>query len=154
METSPNLPALMITGRGNEGIAAKALCLGVSNYIVKDSQQSNINFLWSVILHLEHRLEIEPTMRKSAGALKESQEQSKQQFLTLLDTAERYEHQARELASLAEELPMANERLTAFANHDELTGLPNSWLCKDCLKVAIATARHSDAEVAFLCVDF
>ena len=49
---------------------------------------------------------------------------------------------------------MANERLTAFANHDELTGLPNSWLCKDCLKVAIATARHSDAEVAFIHVDF
>ena len=144
----------MITGRGNEGIAAKALCLGVSNYIVKDSQQSNINFLWSVILHLERRLELEPTMRKSAGALKEPQEQSKQQFLTLLDTAERYEHQARELASLAEELPMANERLTAFANHDELTGLPNSWLCKDSLKVAIATARHSDAEVAFICVYF
>ena len=93
-------------------------------------------------------------MRKSAGALKETQEQSKQQILTLLDTAERYEHQARELTSLAEELPMANERLTAFANHDELAGLPNSWLCKDCLKVAIATARHSDAEVAFICVDF
>ena len=110
----------MITGRGNEGIAAEALCLGVSNYIVKDSQQSSTNFLSSVILHLERSLEIEPTMRKSAGALKESQEHSKQQFLTLLDTAERYEHQARELASLAEELPMANERLTAFANHDEL----------------------------------
>ena len=30
----------MITGRGNEGIAAEALCLGVSNYIVKDSQGS------------------------------------------------------------------------------------------------------------------
>ncbi|MEC8136672.1 MAG: hypothetical protein VX107_10990 [Pseudomonadota bacterium] len=44
METSPNLPALMITGRGNEGIAAKALCLGVSNYIVKDSRQSYLNF--------------------------------------------------------------------------------------------------------------
>ena len=59
-------------------------------------------------------------MRKSAEALKKSQEQSKYQFLTQLDTAERYEHQARELASLAEELPVANERLTAFANHDEL----------------------------------
>ena len=139
-ETGPNLPALMITGRGNEGIAAKALCLGVSNYIVEDSQQSYISFVSSVILHLERRLEIEPTMRKSAGALKELQDQSKQQILTLLDTAERYERRARELASLAEELPAANEQLTAFANHDELTGLPNSWLRKDCLKVAIATA--------------
>ena len=82
-----------------------------------------------MILHLERSLEIEPTMRKSAGALEESQEQSKQQFLTLLDTAERYEDQARELASFAEELPVANERLTAFANPDELTGLPNLWLC-------------------------
>ena len=81
METSPNLPALMITGRGNEGIAAEALCLGVSNYIVKDSQESYVNLLPSVILHLERLSEIEPTMRKSAGALKESQ--SKKKFLSL-----------------------------------------------------------------------
>tara|TARA_B100000676_G_C17984303_1_gene790966 strand:- start:368 stop:1405 length:1038 start_codon:yes stop_codon:yes gene_type:complete len=154
LETDPNLPVLMITGRGNEGIAAEALRLGVSNYIVKDSQESYVDLLPSVILHLERRLEIESIMRKSAEALKESQEQSKQQFLTQLDTAERYEHQARELASLAEELTVANERLTAFANHDELTGLPNSRLCKDRLKVAIATARRSDAEVAFIHVDF
>ena len=78
----------------------------------------------------------------------------KDECLTKFDTAERYEHQARELASLAEELPVANERLTAFANYYELTGLPNLRLRKDRLKVAIATARHSDAEVAFIHVDF
>ena len=63
----------MITGRGNEGIAAEALCLGGSNYIVKDSQGSYVNLLPSVILHLKRRLEIEPNMRKSTEALKESQ---------------------------------------------------------------------------------
>ena len=68
---------LIITERGNEGIAAEALCLGVSNYIVKDSQGSYVNLLPSAILHLKRRLEIEPTMRKSTEALKESQEQSK-----------------------------------------------------------------------------
>jgi len=150
----PNLPVLMITGRGNENIAAEALRIGVSNYIVKDSQESYVDLLPSVVLHLERRLEIESIMRKSADALRESQEQSKQQFLTQLDTAERYENQARELASLAEELTVANERLLAFANHDELTGLPNARLCKDRLKIAIATARRSDAEVAFIHVDF
>ena len=67
----------MITGRGNEGIAAEALCLGDSNCIVKDSQGSHVNLLPSVILHLKRRLEIEPIMRKSTEALKESQEQSK-----------------------------------------------------------------------------
>ena len=55
-EIDPNLPVLMITGRDNEGIAAEVLCLGVSNYIVKDSQQSSTNLLPSVILHLETAL--------------------------------------------------------------------------------------------------
>ena len=63
----------MITGRDNEGIAAEVLCLGVSNYIVKDSQGSYVNLLPSVILHLNRRLEIEPTMRKSTEVLKVSQ---------------------------------------------------------------------------------
>ena len=67
----------MITGRDNEGIAAEVRCLGVSNYIVKDSQGSYVNLLPSVILHLKRRLEIEPIMRKSTEALRKSQEQSK-----------------------------------------------------------------------------
>ena len=67
----------MITGRDNEGIAAEVLCLGVSNYIVKDSQEPYVNLLPSVILHLKRRLEIESIMRKSTEARKESQYQSK-----------------------------------------------------------------------------
>lgn len=61
--------------------------------------------------------------------------------------------QARELASLAEELTIANERLAKFANEDELTGLANDRLCKDRLQVAIATARRNNAEVAVVHVD-
>lgn len=153
LEQRPNLPVIMITGRGNEKIAAEALRLGVSNYIVKDSQEAFMELLPSVVLHLERRVQMEAIMRKSADTLRQAQEESRKQFLTQLDTAERYEMQARELASLAEELTVANERLSAFANHDELTGLANARLCMDRLRVAIATARRNSAEVAVVHVD-
>ena len=106
-----------------------------------------MELLPSVVLHME------AIMRKSADTLRLAQEESNGQFLTQLDTAERYEMQARELASLSEELTVANERLSAFANHDELTGLANARLCKDRLRVAIATARRNNAEVAVVHVD-
>lgn len=148
-----DLSVIMITGRGNEKIAAEALTLGVSNYIVKDSQEAYIELLPSIVVHLERRAKIVQIMRESADALKEAEEQSKQQFFTQLDTAERFETQARELALLAEELTAANEKLANFANHDELTGLPNARLCKDRLRIAIATARRFDCEVALMHVD-
>ena len=147
------LSVIMITGRGNEKIAAEALRLGVSNYIVKDSQEAYIELLPSIVAHLERRAQIVNIMRASTEALKEAEEQSKQQFFTQLDTAERFETQARELALLAEELTAANEKLAAFANHDELTGLPNARLCRDRLRIAIATARRFDCEVALMHVD-
>lgn len=153
LEKTPNLPVIMVTGRGNEKIAAEALRLGVSNYILKDSQEAFMELLPSVVLHLERRAQVEAIMRKSADTLREAEEESKVQFLTQLDTAERYEMQARELASLAEELTVANERLSAFANHDELTGLANARLCKDRLQVAVATARRHNAESAVVHVD-
>lgn len=153
LDAAPDRPVIMITGRGNERIAAEALQLGVSNYILKDSQDAYMELLPSVVLHLERRVQMEAILRKSAETLQVAQEESKQQFLTQLDTAERYELQARELASLAEELTLANERLANFANSDELTGLANGRLCQDRLRVAIATARRNDAEVAAIHVD-
>ena len=153
LDKTPNLPVIMLTGRGNEKVAAEALRLGVSNYIIKDSQEAFMELLPSVVLHMERRAQMEAIMRKSADTLHLAQEESNGQFLTQLDTAERYEMQARELASLSEELTVANERLSAFANHDELTGLANARLCKDRLRVAIATARRNNAEVAVVHVD-
>lgn len=153
LDRNPRMPVIMITGRGNEKVAGEALRLGVSNYIVKDSQDAYLELLPSVVLHLERQMQMESIMRKSEEALRQAQEDSKLQFLTQLDTAERYEMQARELAALAEELTVVNERLAAFANHDELTGLPNARLCKDRLRVAIATARRNDAEVAVIHID-
>lgn len=148
-----DLPVIMITGRGNEKVAAEALRLGVSNYIVKDSKESYIELLPSVVAHLEKRAEIVNIMRASAEALSQAEAESKQQFFTQLDAAERYESQAHELAVLAEELTAANERLSTSATTDELTGLANFRLCQDRLKVAIATARRNDCEVALIHVD-
>ena len=79
----------MITGRDNEGIAAEALCLDLELHCEGPTIYVNLP---SVILHLKRRLEIKSTMRKSAGALKEQSNLNSN--LTLLDTAERYEHQA------------------------------------------------------------
>ena len=148
-----DLPVIMITGQGNEKVAAEALKLGVSNYIVKGAAAAYLELLPSVVAHLERRAELAAIMRSTTETLLQAEAESKQNFFTQLDAAERYEAQARELADLAAELTAANYNLVNNATKDELTELANFRLCKDRLRVAIATARRSDREVAFLHID-
>lgn len=51
----PDLPMLMVTGRGNERLAVEALTLGVSNYVVKDGQSVFLELIPSIISHLIER---------------------------------------------------------------------------------------------------
>ena len=49
--TAPDVPLVIITSRGNEGVAVKALRLGVTNYIIKDSANSFLNLLPATVYH-------------------------------------------------------------------------------------------------------
>ena len=55
MET-PDLPLIMITGRGNERLASEALNLGFAEYLVKDSSDVFFELVPSVIEHCWRRL--------------------------------------------------------------------------------------------------
>ncbi len=146
------LPVILITGRGNEEVAAEALDIGVSNYIVKDTQSSYLDLLPAVIAHLERRLEMTRVMKAAEKSLRASTEQLQAQLVTQIDTAERYEQQAGELAGLAEELASAQDDLDDYANHDELTGLPNRRLCLDRIENSLGMSRRDNTQVAVIAV--
>ncbi len=147
-----NLPIVIITGRGNESIAAEALEIGVSNYIVKDSENSYVDLLPAVISHLEKRLEMISAMTAAEESLRESSEQLQAELVTQIDTTKRYEQQAADLASWAEGLATAKEKLDAYANNDELTGLPNRRLCVDRIETALGMSRRNKTQLAVMSV--
>ena len=45
----PNIPIVMVTGKGSEQMAAEALALGVYNYVIKDSEKIYLELLPNVI---------------------------------------------------------------------------------------------------------
>ncbi len=45
----PDIPIIMVTGKGNEQIAAEALALGVYNYVIKDSEKVFLELLPNII---------------------------------------------------------------------------------------------------------
>jgi len=45
----PNIPIVMVTGKGSEQIAAEALTLGVYNYVIKDSEKAYLELLPNII---------------------------------------------------------------------------------------------------------
>jgi DNA-binding response OmpR family regulator len=49
--TAPDVPLVIITSRGNEGVAVEAIRLGVTNYIIKDSANSFLNLLPATVYH-------------------------------------------------------------------------------------------------------
>ncbi|WP_343585083.1 EAL domain-containing protein [Herbaspirillum sp.] len=60
---------------------------------------------------------------------------------------------AADLASVAIESRRADERIRHLAHYDELTGLPNRFLCTQHVSNAIAHAEHRDGMVAVLLLD-
>ena len=72
LSRNKELPIIIVTGRGNETIAAEALKIGVSNYIVKDSERSYLDLLPAVVAHLERRLEVIQVMKSVEESLRES----------------------------------------------------------------------------------
>ena len=60
---------------------------------------------------------------------------------------------AADLASVAIESRRADERIRHLAHYDELTGLPNRFLCTQHVSNAITHAEHRDGMVAVLLMD-
>jgi len=60
---------------------------------------------------------------------------------------------AADLASIAIESRKAEDRIRHLAHYDELTGLPNRFLCTQHISNAIAHAEHRNAQVAVLLMD-
>ncbi|WP_338034479.1 EAL domain-containing protein [Herbaspirillum rhizosphaerae] len=58
-----------------------------------------------------------------------------------------------DLASVAIESRKAEERIRHLAHYDELTGLPNRFLCTQHISNAIAHAEHRDGQVAVFLMD-
>jgi len=60
---------------------------------------------------------------------------------------------AADLASVAIESRKADDRIRHLAHYDELTGLPNRFLCTQHISNALAHAEHHDSMVAVLLLD-
>ena len=56
-KTSPDLPIVFITAKGNEGVAAEALSSGVSHYIVKNNMEVYSRLLPEVLRNTVAELE-------------------------------------------------------------------------------------------------
>ena len=52
---NPDLPLLIVAGKGSESFAAEALALGVVNYLIKDKERVYLELLPSIILDLLER---------------------------------------------------------------------------------------------------
>ena len=70
LNLKPDLPIVMITGMGNEAVAAEALNLGVANYILKDNQGAYIELLPAVVSGLVQRTDEAAGRRDADRALR------------------------------------------------------------------------------------
>jgi PAS domain S-box-containing protein len=81
---NPNLPLLMITGKGDQRLAVEAMTLGVANYVVKDDEKVYLELIPSIIAHLlerserrRHQAEDEIEIHRSRQQLKTATEMAK-----------------------------------------------------------------------------
>ncbi len=80
LEADPLLPVIMVTGRGDEETAVKALKLGAKDYLIKDAEAGFIELLPAVIEKVcaQHRLLLEK--QHAEEALRESETQYRNLF--------------------------------------------------------------------------
>jgi len=74
LKEHPDLPIVMVTGKGDESITAEALNVGVGNSITKDSPAIFMNILPVIITNLARRAFELKEKTASELALKESVE--------------------------------------------------------------------------------
>ena len=75
---NPDLPVVMITGYGNERVAAEALALGVFNYVIKGSEKIYMELLPNIIGSALKRSAERQDKINAEAALKESDKRYRQ----------------------------------------------------------------------------
>lgn len=78
----PALPLLMVTGHGNESLAVEAMTLGISNYVVKDSESVYLTLIPNIISNLLERAKQRRKQIKAERALRESEHRYRNLFST------------------------------------------------------------------------
>ncbi len=68
------IPVIMVTGEGNETVAAESLKLGASDYIVKDAEMRYLNLLPAVIDQVLYKQQLIKERNQMQGAMLESEE--------------------------------------------------------------------------------
>lgn len=79
-EQGRNIPVIMVTGEGNEEVAAQALKLGAADYIVKDVQMKYLDLLPAVIEKVLSRQQLVREREQIFDALRESEDRYRRLF--------------------------------------------------------------------------
>ena len=73
LAANPDLPVVMVTGEGSESIAARALDMGVSNYLIKGEQAVYTELLPSIIARLLKRADERRLRLQAEQAVRDSE---------------------------------------------------------------------------------
>lgn len=71
---NPELPVLIVTGKGDEHIAAEALSLGVSNYIIKRDERVYLELIPTIISQLLEKIDRRREQIEAAAELQRSEQ--------------------------------------------------------------------------------
>ncbi len=79
----PDLPLLMVTGRGDERLAVEAMTLGIANYVAKDDEKVYLELIPSIIRHLLFRAEQHRSQKLSEDKVRDTA----QRLRTIVDAS-------------------------------------------------------------------
>ena len=82
-ESHANIPVVMVTGQGNEGIAVEAMKLGASDYVVKDIDATYLELLPSVLERTYQHQRLKKDKIRADLKLRESEERYREKTVML-----------------------------------------------------------------------
>lgn len=68
----PDLPLLMVTGRGDERLAVEAMTLGIANYVAKDDDKVYLELIPSIVRHLLFRADQRRMQKQSEERVRDT----------------------------------------------------------------------------------
>lgn len=74
LSDDPDLPILLVTGKGYDGLVTEALSLGISNYVTKDDAQVYLELIPSIIIQLLDKAKTRREKVEAETALRESRD--------------------------------------------------------------------------------
>jgi len=132
LEKVKDVPAIFITGSGDETVAVKALKGGAYDYLIKDPQQGYLELLVTTIEKVLRTFRMEREHK---------------------EFEQRIVEQNSEMERLNIELKALYEETKALSLHDPLTGLANRRLMQLDLERGIAKAKRYDRPLSVVMLD-